>query len=315
MIFFIACASITGDKEYKSGVVDYRMIKENSSGINTIVLKAFDSNESKSYFTNGDIIDIRLSNIMYNSYFDPKLLRKNHNKLLNNIGVFVTVKEIFIDDNLSDKIYTYPENALIYTGNVYVKANANQFFTPIYLSEYHGGDLQIELNVVEFDQQGKGSKRYMPLLSHIVELSQNVIRNNLIGKVIAEAGKNYFGMSDLNTLGSSLLNAFSKGHDDLITTYKLNLISPKTIKNKNLHKLPYLKEGDIVFVRREAGDRNNKISHWKDFKYNPKEKTIEDIYEYKDNNKKYTKLFKNYYSYIVLTIIKREKHMPTAKLN
>lgn len=110
-------------------------------------------------------------------------------------------------------------------------------------------------------------------------------------------------MEDLNKLGSSLLNSFTKKHDDLITSYKLNLIAPDTVANKDIHKLPYLREGDIVFVRVKEGDVNNKTSNWKKFKFNREEKIIEDCYD--DKQGKCTKQFKKYYSYIVLTIIKR----------
>jgi len=314
ILSIVGCSAILGDREYKSGVVDYRMVtdkKDTHDKNNSIIMKYFsynDSNVSKdSYFIENDYIDIRLANIMYNIPFDPTWGKTNKNKLINNIGVFVTIKEINPMSDLNDT--TYPDNTLIYVGNMYVKAKANQSFTPIYLAKYHGGDLQIQLDVVEFDKQGKDSNRYIALLNNIVELSRNAISNGLIGKAVSLAGKHYLGMEGINKLGNSLLTSFSKNHDDLITTYKLNLISANTVKNKKLHKLPYLKEGDIVFVRLKEGDPNNKTSNWKKFRFNSDEKIIEDCYEYKlykNGNKKCKKLFKTYYSYIVLTLLKRD---------
>ena len=308
VVLLSGCTALLGDKEYKSGVVDYRMVHNKKEGKDSIVVKHYDFNQTNSgdsYFTSGDYLDIRLSNIMYNRSFDPAWHQKNKNKLINNIGIFVTVKEINPISDLNDTIY--PDKTLIYADNVYVKAKANQSFTPIFFSKYHGGDLQLEINVVEFDNKDRDSNRYLPLLENIVKLSQNAINNGVLGKVVSTTGKHYLGMEGLNKLGSSLLSSFSKNHDDLITSYKLNLIAPGTVTNRDLHKLPYLKEGDIVFVRLEEGDVNNKTSNWKNFKFNSKEKIIED--EYSNNkgtdNKGTERKFKDYYSYIVLTIIKR----------
>ena len=241
VVLMSSCSAIRGDREYKSGIVDYRMVKDDG-GTGSVIVKHYSADDSNnSYFTKDDYIDIRLSNIMYNDNFDPAWLQKNHNKLVNNIGVFVTIKEINFDSNLTDTIY--PDKTLVYTDNVYVKAKANQSFTPIFFSKYHGGDLQLEINVVEFDKKDKDSNRYLPLLTNIVKLSQNAISNGLIGKAVSTAGKHYLGMEELNKLGSSLLNSFAKNHDDLITSYKLNLIAPHTVKNKSLHKITLFKRG------------------------------------------------------------------------
>jgi hypothetical protein len=306
-LFFSGCNALLGDREYKSGVVDYRMVKDNKDGNESIIIKYFDFNDTNvsenPYFIKNDYIDIRLANIMYRDNFDPTWGEENHNKLINNIGVFVTIKEVAPMVDLNDT--TYPDKTLVYMGNMYVKAKANQSFTPIYLAKYNGGDLQMQIDVVEFDKQGKDSNRYVALLDDIVTLSRNAISNGLIGKAVSTAGKHYLGMEDINKLGNSLLTSFSKNHDDLVTTYKLNLISSETVKNKSLHKLPYLKEGNIVFIRLKEGDANNKVSNWKKFKFNRDEKIIEDCYEYEKNTKTCKKLFKDYYSYIVITLLKR----------
>jgi len=305
-LFFSGCNALLGDREYKSGIVDYRMVKK-KGGKDSIIIKFFDFNYTEDkkespYFEDGDYIDIRLANIMYNDSFDPSWGEENKNKLINNIGVFVTINEIMPTSDLNDTIY--PDKTLVYMGNMYVKAKANQSFTPMYLAKYHGGDLQLQIDVVEFDNKDKDSNRYVALLDDIVKLSQNAISNGLIGKAVNVAGKHYLGMRDINKLGNSLLNSFSNNHDDLITTYKLNLISSKTVKHLNQHKLPYLKEGDIVFVRRVEGDKNNEITKWKQFNFNTKTKVIEE--KYKEEGKTDEKLFKEFYSYIVITLLKRD---------
>lgn len=312
-LLFNGCTALLGDREYKSGVVDYRMVEDrldDSLDNNaSIVIKHFgfegslDSN-STPYFIKNDYIDIRLSNIMYRESFDPSWGEENHNKLINNIGVFVTVKELTPTSDLNSS--SYPNKTLIYTDNMYVKAKANQSFTPMYLAKYNGGDLEIQIDVIEFDKRGQDSNRYMALLDNIADISQNAITNGLIGKAISTTGKHYLGMDKINELGGALLTSFSQGHDDLITSYKLNLISAGTVKNKSLHKLPYLKEGDIVFVRLKEGDPNNKTSNWKNFRFNSKEKIVKDCYEfYTDKNQKCKRKFKDYYSYIVITLLKR----------
>jgi len=292
ILFFSGCSSLFQGYNYKAGIEDYRI--PNDENKTEIITKFFEynKNNSNTYFEVNDTIDIRLSNIMFSELYDFNI-GKNDNKRSNHIGIFVTVKEI---NNFSpmkdDSNISTPEKALIYVDRIYTKAYANQAFTPIYIQKYHGGDLQLQLDVIEFDTDKKSS-RFFPLLEEISKLSKKAVTSQLNG----------LNMKYLNDLGGTLVDSFLTAHNDLVTSYKFNFIAPSSVLNKDEKYLPYLREGDLVLVKRKAGDKNNAISKWKDFKYDFKLKKI------KPNYKNTQGEFQDYYSSIVLTFIRRKKEL------
>lgn len=264
----------TSTYDMYTGVVKHGI----SSGKSKLV-KFYTSNNSAT-FEKGDILEIRLQNLIINQLFETFKNSKQKNEL----GIFITVYEKPINDFTKGSLQKAKEKAdktkadrrLVYKSaprKPFVPLNQSN--TLIYRTKYQGGDLYLKVEVVEFDTNT--IKNYGEIINTIIETSKTL---NL------EAPSTY--TKAIDKLSKNILK-YTK--DDLILSYETELL--KAYSTSSVNKQQFLREGDIVFVRDSQNARNFNINQI--VKYNYNRKTLQ-FTDDKDDIR----------SYLVLSILKRE---------
>ena len=239
LLTILGCVT-TEDYQLYTGRTDFR-ISNNNNEFQNKFYNGHDTIEiTEPCFSNNDIIDIRLQSVVFNQIFEGKVQRMFGNRE-NELGVFVTIYEreiISSQQNLNDPGNSTnisngaPERRLVYS-SFPRESNAplNQINNLVYQGVYRGGDLHIQIQVVEFDK------------------GENKVLGSVMETLVSASKTQYASIpsiySDLlDSLGRSILSSIEK--DDLIATFDMEFIpcgstsSPKQI---------YLKTGDLVFVR------------------------------------------------------------------
>ncbi len=236
-IFASGCATNT-EYQYYTGTTDYRITSSNST-----FAEKFYETPTSTCLNAGDTFDIRLQHVVFNQIFESKL-QKSLGDNESELGVFLSVSEspaIASDSQAatqstagSDKDSTKSQNRrLVYTSYPREKhALLNQINSLIYKGKYQGGDLQLELEIVEFDK--KESQLLKEVLTTLVAAGKEAYSPTIPAQ--------YSNL--LDKLGQSLISASGRG--DLIATFKMDFLScGSTTEEKQI----FLSTGDLVFVR------------------------------------------------------------------
>lgn len=267
--FLLFVIFITGCGPKFPHEIDYRVynISEDSN-----LTKKYDNNTTANKMDINSTIDIRLSNVYIHDVFDSKLFDTEYSRQTNEIGIFINIYEynniVHKDINSTEDLSKY--KMIYYSGNSAVQ-NLNLSFLPIYKDKYRGGDMAINIKIIEFDSEE--SKNLNGFYNTISTLTQNSIGAANPTTII------------LKQIGDSLFKAYGK--DDMIGEYEFHLLSAE-INNDNNSYLPILKQGDYI-IQRVSKKKNEYQINWNTNKYKKEVKKLQGT----EN------------SYIVLTIIER----------
>lgn len=238
-VFILGCATNT-EYQYYTGTTDYRI----KPGSESFAEKFYPTSQS-TCLNKGDTFDIRLQQAVFNQIFESQLQKSLGDKE-SELGVFLTVIEnpsiaVEAQDGTpkasgkknDEETSTAQNRRLVYTSYPREKnALLNQINSLIYKGKYQGGDLHLELQIVEFDK--KESQLLKEVLATLVAAGKEAYSPAIPSQ--------YSNLID--KLGQSLLSA--TGKDDLIATFEMDFLAcGSTTEEKQI----FLSTGDLVFVR------------------------------------------------------------------